>query len=264
MSEPVMFRIFGDDSSRTGLPYFVYGSIRVQEKDLPGVVAKIDKAMAGFDHEIKWNKARFLDDNVRFVNALFESFTKWDYRCIVVPNKSIADAVPWKERPLLRAKLVFTHLNTYVKTTPRAGKPKFHVTLDEDEFDMDVQQITLNRAFWRDHGGDYDPFTVEEMDSHKHVMIQAADIITGAVAWVWNNGLVRDKDTNNYAHRHTIASLVARRLGVAKRELKGGVVIPQRDVRGLGFTTIPAREKSFSIWMVDLAKSKKKEEKLAG
>lgn len=255
--QPVTFHIHGDDSSKAGLPFFVYGSIRVQEKDLPGVMDKIEKAIDGFDHEIKWNKARFLRENMKFVNALFDSFAKWDYRCIVVPNKSIADAVPWKERPLLRAKLVFTHLNTYARTTPKERKPRFDVTLDRDEFDMEVQQITLNRAFWRDHGGDHDPFTVKELDSHQHRMLQAADIITGAVAWVWNGGLVRDKDSNNFDHRHTIASLIAKRLGVSKRELKGGEVIPQRDVRGLGYTTVPARERSFSIWKVDLAKSKK-------
>lgn len=254
--QPEPVHIFGDDSSKGGLPFFVYGSFQCNESKLPKVMEKLQRAVDAYGHEIKWNETRNLAVNLRFLNALFESWTSLSYRCIVVRNKDINNAVPWKDRPRLRAKLVFTHLDTYRKSSPLA-QPRFFVTLDKDEFDTAVQTITLNRRFWREHGGNEEVFSVVDCDSKSHLMLQAADIFTGAIAWIWNGGLERETVSNAHAHRLAVASLIAKRMRIPPRRIKGQITIPQGDVRCLGYSTVPAHEKGFSIWELKLAKSDK-------
>jgi hypothetical protein len=248
--------IFGDDSSKTGHAYFVYGSLICGESRLPAILKKLQNSLGDYYHEIKWNETRYLNINKRFAGALFDSWSSLSYRCIVVPTAQINDAVSPSERSLLRAKLVFTHLNTYVRTTGH-DRPLFHATLDEDEFDPEVQKITLNHKFWRDHGGDYDAFEVVRAEKSKNdLMLQAADLITGAIAWVWNGGLEPASTSNSYVHRLTMASLIAARVRIPQIKKKSEIIVPQGDVRGLGYPTVQAHQKGFSIWKMDLARSK--------
>jgi hypothetical protein len=151
---------------------------------------------------------------------------------------------------------VFTHLDTFRKSFP--GRPRFDVTLDEDDFDPAVQKITLNRAFWNKYGGDYDMYErIEGTKSKESLFLQAADIITGAVAWVSNDGLNAAIKGSNYDHRHAVASLIAKRAALASVKKKGQIVAQQRDVTTLGYPTVRVKERGFSIWHIDLARSRK-------
>ena len=249
--------IFGDDSSKSGKKFFAYGSLSFQEKRHDSLLKRLQAAVGDYDHEIKWNEARDLHIVKRFVNEVFNNWTSFAYRCIVVPIPQINQAAPSSKRSLLRSKLVFTHLDTYRRSFP--GKPQFDVTLDEDDFDPDVQRITLNYTFWNKYGGDYDMFErIRVMASKDNLFLQAADIITGAIAWVSNDGLAAAIQGRNYAHRCEVASLVAKRAALSAIKKKGQTIVPQRDVRTLGYPTVKALERSFSIWHVDLARSKKK------
>ena len=160
-------QIFGDDSSKTGHDYFVYGSLHVAQNRFATVQQKLKDSLGDYPHEIKWNEARFTRVNVAFLNALMDSWSSLTYRCIVVPTWQINLAAKIDKRPLLRAKLIFMHLNTYAKTTLQ-DEPEFYVTLDKDEFDPEVQAITLNHTFLRDHGGDYSAFKVRGEESKDH------------------------------------------------------------------------------------------------
>lgn len=249
--------IYGDDSSKIGPKFFVYGSWQFSERRLAGIEKKLRHALGDYPHEIKWNETRHLAVNVRFLNALFESFTSLSYRCIVVPNRQIKEAASGSERALLRAKLVFTHLNTYRKNA-LLDRPKFYVTLDKDEFDPEVQAITLNRRFWKENGNEKgsEAFEVRGEHSHEHLLLQAADLVTGAVAWVTNGGLETTNKSNAFVHRHTLATIIARRARLAAIKVEGLDTIPQGDVRLLGHQTVPWHERGFSIWHIDLTKGR--------
>ena len=246
--------IFGDDSSKSAKKFFAYGSIYFPETRKAAIEKRLRAALGTYDHEIKWNEARDLVVVKRFVTALFDSSIS--YRCIVVPMHQIRQAAPSRKRPLLRAKLVFTHLDTFRRTFP--GKPWFDVLLDEDDFDPEVQQITLNRNFWNKYGGDYDIYErIRGMTSKDNLFLQAADIITGAIGWVSNDGLNAEIQGGNYDHRHAVASLIAKRAALASVKKKGQIVARQREVTTLGYPTVRVKERGFSIWHLDLAQSKK-------
>jgi hypothetical protein len=248
--------IFGDDSSKSAKKFFAYGSIYFAESRRAAIEKKLRAALGRYEREIKWNEARDLVVVKRFVTALFDNWGSISYRCIVVPIHQIRQAAPSSQRPLLRAKLVFTHLDTFRRSLP--GKPRFDVTLDEDDFDPAVQQITLNRVFWNKYGGDYDMYErIVGMASKQSLFLQAADIITGAVAWVSNDGLTAPIQGGNYNHRLAIASLIAKRAALAAVKKKGQIIAAQRDVRTLGYPTVRVKERGFSISHVDLARSKK-------
>ncbi|WP_439614545.1 DUF3800 domain-containing protein [Reyranella sp.] len=259
MSEmlPVQKRsqIFGDDSSKTGHTYFVYGSLHVPQVRFRAVEQKLKLALGDYPHEIKWNETRYLNVNVAFLNALMDCWSSVSYRCIVVSSNQINQAQKAEGRALLRAKLVYVLLNRYARTTMH-DEPEFYVTLDKDDFDPEVQEITLNRAFLRDHGGDHSAFKVRAENSKDHLMLQAVDLLTGAVAWVWNGGLADQPTSNAYRHRYTLASLIAKRTRIAGYKPKGQPAVPQGDVRTLGHYTVKQREKGFGIFHVDLTKSR--------
>jgi hypothetical protein len=255
--DPTRTLIFGDDSSKSAKKFFAYGSIYFAEARRNSIERKLLAALGTYDREIKWNEARDLFVVKRFVNELFNHWTSISYRCIVVPIRQINQAAPSSKRALLRAKLVFTHLDTFRKTFQ--GKPRFDVTLDEDDFDPAVQQLTLNRNFWNKYGGDHDMYErIRGMASKENLFLQAADIITGAVAWVSNDGLDAPVKGGNYDHRHAVATLVAQRARLAAiKDRAGNIIVPQKDVRTLGHPTTRWLERGFSIWHVDLARSKK-------
>lgn len=246
---------FGDDSSKSAKRAFAYGSIHFGESKKPAVKKKLETALGTYHHEIKWNEARDLKVVERFVNAVFDSGV--NYRCIVVPMSQMKQAAPRKkERALLRAKLVFTHLDTFRRSYPKGSR--FDVVLDEDDFDPEVQKITLNYDFWNKYGGDYDIYErIRGLSSKKCIFLQAADIITGAIAWVSNGGIDAEIQGGNYDHRHAVASLVAKRAALASTKKRGVIVAKQRSIETLGYPTVKELERGFSIWHVDLAKSKK-------
>lgn len=248
-------QIFGDDSSKTGR-YYVYGSLHVNQNQFRALDDDLRKVLDGYGHEIKWSETRHLEVHKAFLEALFGRWPTWSYRCIVVPNTQIKQAVKGPERALLKAKLVYLLLNRYARTTLQE-EPEFYVTLDQDEFDPEVQQIALNNAFLRDNGGDHRAFKIRAADSKEHAVLQAVDLITGAVAWVWNGGLSVDLSTDANVHRLTVASIVAKRARIAGFKKKGEPPVPQGDVRTLGRYTFHLHERGFRIFPVDLTKSPK-------
>lgn len=248
-------QIFGDDSSKTGT-YYVYGSLHVNQGQFHALDSDLQKVLANYPHEIKWSETRHLPIHVAFLKALFNRWPSWSYRCIVVPNTQIRQAAKGPERALLKAKLVYLLLNRYARSSLQE-EPEFYVTLDQDEFDPEVQQITLNNAFLRDYGGDHSAFKVRAADSKDHALLQAVDLITGAVAWVWNGGLDSDLTTNANVHRHALASMIAKRARIAGFKMKGEPAVPQGDVRTLGRYTFHLHERGFRIFPVDLTKSGK-------
>lgn len=246
-------QIFGDDASKTGT-YFVYGTLLVGQRQFRAVDEALKAVLVDYPHEIKWSETRHLTVKVAFLSALMDRWPSLTYRCIVVPNTQIKQSVKGPDRAELKAKLVYKLLNGYAKTT-LLDEPEFFVTLDKDEWDPEVQAITLNRAFLRDYGGNYTAFKVRAEHSHEHTMLQAVDLITGAVAWVWNGGLNDDLSTDANKHRLTLATLIAKRTRLPSFKPKGQPHIPQGDVRALGHYTVKQRQKGFRIFPMDLTKS---------
>ena len=87
-------------------------------------------------------------------------------------------------------------------------------------------------------------------------MLQAVDLITGAVAWVWNGGLTDQPQSNAFKHRIRLATIISNRTRLAGFKKKGQPAVLQGDVRTLGHYTVKQRQKGFGIWLVDLTKSR--------
>lgn len=95
------------------------------------------------------------------------------------------------------------------------------------------------------------------MHSHESVMLQAADLVTGAVAWVSNGYLYPEKpDSAGYVHHRTLADLIAKKARLASFKRKGLARVPQGHVETLGWKTVKLLERGFAIWHMDLAKTK--------
>lgn len=83
-------------------------------------------------------------------------------------------------------------------------------------------------------------------------MIQAADVLSGAVAWVWNKRY--EKDASH--HKRTLAAHVAMRAKLQPTKAAKTAGMKRGDVLTLGFQTLPHQEEGFAIWSMDFLKGK--------
>jgi len=191
MPKPIVtrdLRIFGDESSHSGDKAFItYGTMACERKDLDRITEKLERASGG-PSEIKWrqlrkpNRIRYQ----RFAEAIFELIHDEKilfHRCVVITKD---DSIHRHDIKKGMKDFVFFNLIVYARDhelVPAA----FDVTLDEGvPFDTEELRLKLNNRD-RDENHWSERFVaIREGESDKDRIIQAADLLTGAIAYANN------------------------------------------------------------------------------
>lgn len=253
--------LFGDESSHKGdSKFMVYGLASCP--DQTAVAIKDRLTFPDFDHEFKWKKCGHqIEAHKKFVNAIFDCIRTKQFRfeCIVV-NRHHMDNAKYNDSDsdLALEKYIYRKLlNTSLKTAPDV---RFVVRLDkgrEKNYPPEDMERMLNLGYRKEHPLKltHSPFrSVKVVESHRSRFVQAADVLSGAVAWVWNK---RYNDKDKGEDKESLAALVARRFDTKvtdKLALLRGV--KQKHYLSLGYETASFAERGFSIWDFDLRKKK--------
>jgi len=237
--------IYGDESSQNAHHYLVIGTIACELERLDRVIAELEAAVAKYRRtsELKWQKLGKLELPMyeAYIGALFNTFRSENVRfhCIVVDMTKANDAKYNEgDSEIGFSKYVFTLLNRYT-FHHRALDPVFRVYLDERNttHTLETTRRSLNRRAYNDYNQwHYQIFhTLTYVKSHEYRLVQAADIITGAIAYIWNG-----HHEQNGAAKHKIAmcDFIGKRLW-SDRTALGKPTLPYIEHRGI------------SIWLLD-------------
>lgn len=249
--------IFGDESSDKGDSNFlVYGVVILPEhrgKEIRGLLDFPD-----FDHEFHWKRcASHIRQHKKFVTTLFDCIHQREmkFECIVVNRRHMENAkYNDSDDNLALEKYIYRKLlNTALNADPTA---RFVVRLDEGRektYPPEDMRRMLNHGFRKENtkGLRHSPFnSVKALPSKHDRFIQAADVLSGAVAWVWNKRYLK---ANKNEDKESLATLVGELFDtqvtstLAKvRSVKRGTYL------SLGYQTQQRAERGFSIWDFDL------------
>ena len=167
------------------------------------------------------------------------------------------------DKDLSLEKFIFQHLLTFARREAVLEKlTRFYVQLDNrtEKYKGNGQKLTLNRRFRNETGHEWEIFAeVTDVDSKSQIMVQAADVLAGCVAWVWNRQYENEKvDTARAAFASHIADRANLRLNPAA-EKRG---IQRRDFRNFGYPTLAFQEsRNFAIWKLNLRIAEEREAK---
>lgn len=258
--------IFGDESSHNGNHKFlVYGTVSCERKNLPAILELIDTARKGRDiDEWKWSGKHHRDLYPGFVDAIFKCRDDLGlkYRCLIVNTRHARHAEYNNNDPDLGLeKYIFLHLLDYARKL--RDDAIFHVQLDwrTKKYTGEVLKRSLNGRDRHEHGRPYQLFAdVLDVDSKSSRLVQVADVLSGAVAWVANE---RYLAADSSAHKRNLAEYVARkadipsigaakRLGIERGDLRSLIIGTPRDV----IDTC-----GFAIWRLHLRKREEEEAK---
>lgn len=255
--------IFGDESSHDGQSQFlVYGTISCPRERLPRIQAELEAAACGKRAELKWSAPHHRERLPGFVDAIFRCRDKYDlrFRCIVV-NKHHEDHSRFKDDNAVPGleKYIFLHLLTYARRW-RGGQAQFHALLDCRSGRQlgEAQKRALNGRDAMESGRGYPIFAnVIDVDSKSSRLIQAADVLSGAVAWVMNK---RYEDPNASQEKRDLVKHIAARARIGVMGLAAKAGLKRKDFMIFAYPTIPPQEeKGFAIWHLDLKFEKRVE-----
>ena len=254
VSKPHSRTIFGDETSHTGgHEYLVYGTMFCDSENVQPVLDTLVASLGGRDFERSWNDNRFLHLYIKFVDAIFDCRKKYGlkFRCVVVNSRQSDHKKYNKSDPALGLeKYIFLHLMTYARDVPK-GDPSLYVYLDKrsSRYTGETQKIVLNRRDRLEHGRKTEIFKlVKDVESDESRLVQAADVLAGAVAWVWN----KRYDEEPGKHKATLARHIASKAQIPVPEAHLRNKIAPGDLLTLGHPTLPfAGNKGFHIWALD-------------
>lgn len=216
------------------------------------------------DHEFKWKKSSsYIQKHLEFVTAIFECIKKHNlrFRCIAVNISHMRHREYNQNDPALGLeKYVFKQLLRYSKEyTP--GSVTYSVTLDagrEKRFPTADKKRMLNARYRRDTGLDYEAFeSVETVLSHECRLVQAADVLSGAVAWVWNKRY--ESESKSMELKKSLASHVAKLARLHPRDpIAKKLGVKAGHYLTLGYRTYPPTT-HFTIWEFELRKGQERE-----
>lgn len=208
LQQPI-FHIFGDETSHTGHRYLVYGTIDCPREQVPTITGLLNAALKG-RKEFKWS-GELSRDLASFVDTVFKCRTKHglSFRCMVV-NTRHSDHRSYNEGDayLGLEKYIFYHLLGYARRLPPTIPARFCVVLDKlkDKHRFEALHRSLNFRVRKDRIRPYDMYTdVIGVESHSQVLVQAADVLAGCVAWVWNEHYKNASDPDRIALATQIA-----------------------------------------------------------
>lgn len=246
--------IFGDETSHTGgHEYLVYGTMFCDSDKVQPILNTLTASLGGRDFERGWNHSGFLHLYLRYVDAIFECRARYGlkFRCVVV-NSREADHQKYNnsDAALGLEKYIFLHLLTYARDVPK-GDPSLYVYLDKrsSKYKGETQKIVLNRRDRLEHVRESEIFKiVKDVESDEHLLVQAADVLAGAVGWVWN----KRHEQNPGRHKLSLAMHIAWRAQIPIAESRLRNSIAPGDLLTLGYPTLPhIGHKGFHIWALD-------------
>jgi hypothetical protein len=247
-AEPPIFHIFGDETSHTGHPFLVYGTMDCSREKLPTIIGLLTAALKG-RREFKWSGelSRDLD---RFVDTIFQCRAKHglSFRCMVV-NTRHTDHRKYNEGDHLLGleKYIFYHLLGYARRLPKASPARFCVALDKikDKHTFEALQRSLNFRVRNELGRKYDLFPdLIAVESHTQILVQAADILAGCIAWVWNERYTNSSDPDRVA----LATRIAQRVNLPVMAYAKADGVERKSFLNFGYPTLPHQEHRFAIW----------------
>jgi hypothetical protein len=258
---PTRLCIVGDESSHKGHHYLVYGTIGFNASRQSKIEARLRASIPEtLTFERKWNHKGFLGLYLKFVDQIFACCNDLglSFRCTVIDAHQANSPEYRSDEPETSLeRYIYHHLRGYARRTLAPDTTRFVVTLDQSPLrrSAEVQAITLNHTFRRDSGKDFDIFeSVVDGASKENLMIQAADVLTGAVAWVWNERYA-SKDASE--HKRSLASHIAKRARLPATGIAAKAGAKRGDLLTLGTPTLPHHESNgFAIWKMDFSKSK--------
>jgi Protein of unknown function (DUF3800) len=251
--------IFGDESSRTNHKFLVVGTMDCPREQRDEIIARLTKALKGHS-EYGWTSSpsRDLDHFVDEIFDLIEHNNLW-FRCMVVKQADVDHKTySGGDKDLSLEKFIYVHLRRFARAQAKLEKlTRFYVELDNrtTKYQGPALKGILNRRFQKETGHRWEIFAdVADVDSKSQIMVQAADVLAGCVAWVWNrqyeNGKV-DPERVKFAKRIArVANLRAPPNAQRHR-------ISREDFRIFGYPTVAFQEKDqgFAIWRVNLRKA---------
>lgn len=231
--------IYGDESSQTGHRFLLIGAVACDAERESRVIAKLDGVTANFrpTSEFKWSSIGKHEVPMykSFVSALFDSFKTENvrYHCIVVDRTKANDAKYNEgDEEIGFSKYVFTLLNEYT-ARHKALDPYFSVYLDNrvTKHSLETTRRSLNRRAFLDYGHWKYPIfqTIQYVHSHEHRLVQAADVLTGAIAYIWNG---HDQKPTAASHKLDMCDFIGARLW-GNRSTLGKPTIKPIENRGI-------------------------------
>jgi len=244
--------IFGDESSQQKR-FAVYGTVSCEAHETRAIEQELTSALLPHASEVKWNKLSDVEAYKRFTSALFECFksTTLRYRCIVVER--LHEDQDNSVSPELRLiKYIHTLLMSFARDHAHRAC-HFHVRLDGGSTDASLDSLCqyLNRQDRKEHRRDYDAFKViEPAESKDSRLVQAADLLSGAIAYVTNGEHFKCGRAEN---RQRFAEFIAQKAQLPpSTRLKAKGVTAFGTLESLGEETFKALAlKGVGIWHVD-------------
>lgn len=213
MSVRNIFHVYVDESSQTGHQFMVIGAVFCSKDAAPQIAATMEECLSRHGQraskEFHWNEltSHTLQMYKDVLSALI-CFTimrrKMRYRALVIEMAKVDRTLDGsRSRETVLAKFIFTLVFGFARSF--GPNIKYHVWIDKradslEDLEMDQRTLhSLNNEAKSKFGWEQGPFaSVKFVDSKKSRLIQAADMITGAVAYETNQ---KHKASNASKHR---------------------------------------------------------------
>jgi hypothetical protein len=207
-TEPEAFHIYLDDSSKAET-YFGVGAVFTRRDAAQEIKAFIDQAVANHrqrhDKEIHWSELKghllplYTEVGTRLLRFT-QGRPKMRYRALIMESRLLdRDLHPSANFEETIAKFTFTLLREFAKE--HGPFVDYHVFIDSPnglETDADKIRYSLNNECTYQLGFKRQPFkTAKFVLSHKVRGIQAADLITGAIAYETNRNHLRENPSKH-------------------------------------------------------------------
>lgn len=201
MSDSDVIHVFLDESSQTGHAHMVVGALFCRKVAAREIAAAMDRCLLNHSQkptkEFHWNElTKHTSQLYKDVLSMLIGFTvtqrKMRYRALVVEMAKVDWSLEKRRsREALLAKFIFTLVFGFARSF--GPNIRYVVWIDKradslDDLEMDKRTLyALNNEAKSKFGWEDGPFaSVRFVDSKKSRLIQAVDMITGAVAYETN------------------------------------------------------------------------------
>ena len=201
MPARTIFHVYVDESSQTGHGFMVIGAIFCSKDAAPEIAEVMNQCLVMHhqrpDKEFHWTELKgHTLELYKDVLAKLVGFTlgrrKMRYRALVVDMKQVDHSQNGgRDREATLAKFIFTLVFGFARSF--GPNMQYHVWIDKradsvHDLEMDKRTLySLNNEAKSKFGWDEGPFVgVKFVDSKKSRLIQAVDMITGAIAYETN------------------------------------------------------------------------------